>query len=86
MYDKIHYKKKKKNSQYVFLCPHLIKGARDLCEVSYEYIFEIFIYLVVLHLCCCIWAFSSCSEWGLLFVVLHRLHIEVAFLVAEHRL
>ena len=31
-------------------------------------------------------ACSSCSEWGLLFVVVHGLLIAVASLVAEHRL
>ena len=30
--------------------------------------------------------FSSCREWGLLFVVVHGLLIAVASLVAEHRL
>ena len=30
--------------------------------------------------------FSSCSEWGLLFVVLYRLLIVVASLTVEHRL
>ena len=32
------------------------------------------------------WAFSSCREWRLLLVVLHRLLIVVASFVAEHRL
>ena len=31
-------------------------------------------------------AFSSCSEWGLLFVVARGLLIVVASLAAEHRL
>ena len=30
--------------------------------------------------------FSGCGEWGLLFVVVHRLLIAVASLVAEHGL
>ena len=30
--------------------------------------------------------FSSCGEWGLVVVVVHRLLIAVASLVAEHRL
>ena len=34
----------------------------------------------------CAQAFSSCSEWGLLFVAVHGLLIAVAFLVAERRL
>ena len=28
----------------------------------------LFIYLAVVGLLCCVWAFSSCSEWGLLFM------------------
>lgn len=31
-------------------------------------------------------AFSSCAEWGLLFVVVHGLLIAVGTLVVEHRL
>ena len=47
----------------------------------------LFIYfLAVLGLLCCTQAFSSCSEQGLLFVVVHRLLIAVAYLVAEHGL
>ena len=42
--------------------------------------------LSVLGLHCCTWAFSSCSKRGLLFVVVLRLLIVVASLVAEHRL
>ena len=34
--------------------------------------------LAALGLRCCAWAFSSCSERGLLFVVVHRLLIAVA--------
>ena len=35
----------------------------------------IYLFLVALGLRCCAQAFSSCSEWGLLFVVVHRLLI-----------
>ena len=45
-----------------------------------------FLFLAALGLCCCVWAFSSCSEWGLLFVVVHGLLIAVASLVVEHGL
>ena len=31
-------------------------------------------------------AFSSCGEWGLLFVVVHGLLVAVVSLVAEHKL
>ena len=41
------------------------------------------LFLAVLGLRCCVQAFSSCGERGLLFVVVRRLLIAVAFLVAE---
>ena len=49
---------------------------------------KIFIYLfmAVLRLHCCAWAFSSCGNLGLLFIVVRVLLIAVASLVAEHRL
>ena len=52
------------------------------------FFFNIFIYLflAVLGLCCCAWAFSGCGEQGLLFVAVCRLLTVVASLVAEHRL
>ena len=48
----------------------------------------LFFYLFLAALClrCCAQAFSSCGERGLLFVAVHELLIEVASLVAEHRL
>ena len=45
----------------------------------------LFIYLAALGLRCCMWAFSSCGEQGLLFTEVCRLLIAVASLVAEHR-
>ena len=39
-----------------------------------------------LDLSCCVWAFSSCGERGLLFVAVLWLLIAVASLVAEHGL
>ena len=47
---------------------------------------DFFFFLAALGLHCCIWAFSSCSEWGLLFIEVHGLLIAVASLVAEHGL
>ena len=44
----------------------------------------IFLFLPAQGLCCCIWAFSSWREWGLLFIAVHRLLIMVASLVVEH--
>ena len=46
----------------------------------------IFLFSVVLGLHCCMEAFSSCGEQGLLFIVVHGLLIAVASLVTEHRL
>ena len=40
----------------------------------------IYLFLAVSDLRCCVWAFSSCGERGLLFVVVHGLLIEVASL------
>ena len=45
-----------------------------------------FFFLDVLGLHCCVWASSSCSEQGLLFVAVRGLLIVVASLVAEHGL
>ena len=39
-----------------------------------------------LSLFCCVWAFSSWGEWGLLFIEVHGLLIVVASLVVEHGL
>ena len=47
------------------------------------------VYLIwgaLLGLCCCAWAFSSCSEWGLLFFVVCGLFTVEASLVVEHGL
>ena len=46
---------------------------------------QLFIF-AALGLCCCARAFSSCGEWGLLFVAVRGLLIAVASLAAEHRL
>ena len=54
--------------------------------MMYEYIIYFLFFLAALGLCCCAWAFSSCGERGLLFIVVHGLLIAVASLVAEHGL
>ena len=45
-----------------------------------------FVFLAVLGLRCCAWAFSTCGERGLLFVAVCRLLIFMVSLVAEHGL
>ena len=58
-------------------------------ESLYVFLFNKFIYLFIylllaaLGLCCCVRAFSSCGEQGLLFVAVRRLLIAVASLVVE---
>ena len=51
-----------------------------------KFIYFTYLFLAVLGLHCCARDFSSCSEWGLLFVVVRGFLIAVASLVAEHRL
>ena len=46
----------------------------------------IYLFLAVLGHHCCMWDFSSCGEWGLLFVAVHGLLLAVAAFVAEHGL
>ena len=53
-------------------------------EVFCLQIFKIFIYLAALVALS--WLSVVCSEWGLLFIVVHRLLIAVASLIAEYRL
>ena len=60
-------------------------------QISQIFFFFKFIYLFILFLaalgvCCCVRAFSSCGERGLLFVTVRGLLIAVASLVAEHGL
>ena len=44
------------------------------------------LFLAALGLRCCAWAFSSCTERGLLFVAVRGLLIAVASLAVQHRL
>ena len=55
-------------------------------EVLSSFLERICFFLVALSLCCCVWAFSSCSKQGLLILEVHGLPTAVASLVAEHRL
>ena len=47
---------------------------------------KFYLFLAALGLCCCVRAFSSCGERGLLFVSVCGLLIVVASLVGEHGL
>ena len=62
-------------------------GALRTCIISFfSLFFNVFLFLVVLGLCCCPRAFSSCSEQGLLFILVDELPIAEASLLVEHRL
>ena len=64
-----------------FLRMEVIDPRACYCWIVYSFFF-----LAALGLCCCTQAFSSCGEWGLLFVAVRGLLTAVASLVAEHRL
>ena len=49
-------------------------------------LFFVYLFLAALGLYCGTWAFSHCSERGLLFVAVRGLLMAVASLVAEHGL
>ena len=56
-------------------------------SILYFFYINVFIYLfmAVLGLRCCTWAFSSCRELGLLFIVVRGLLIVVASLIVGSR-
>ena len=56
----------------------------DLFFLTLKKIFSLF--LAVLDLHCCTWAFSSCGEWGTLFTEGPGLLAVVASLAVERRL
>ena len=61
-------------------CLHLLSFFKLIYFIYY------FLFWVALGLCCCVQAFSSRGERGLLFVVVRGLLTVVASLVAEHGL
>ena len=68
------------------LCQHVENHWGCFVLFFNRFIYFIYLFLAVLGLRCYVQAFSSCSEWGLLFVAVHRLLIAVVSFVAEHRL
>ena len=56
------------------------------CFCFNKFVYFVYLFLAVFGLRCCTRAFSSCGEWGLLFVVVRGLLIAVASLVVEHGL
>ena len=62
------------------------RGTSFLINFIYLFIYFTYLFLAALGLRCCSRAFSSCCEWGLLFIAVRELLIAVASLVAEHGL
>ena len=76
-------------SGQAFVCLLLILNLFGCTGSSWRhtrsFVFSVYLVLVPLGLRCCEQPFSSCPEWGLLFVALRELPIAVAPLVAAHR-
>ena len=64
--------------------PHFLKSL--YCSFFKFYLFIYLLFLAVLGLRFCVRAFSSCGEWGPLFIAVCGPLTVVASLVAEHRL
>ena len=72
-----------------------LKEEKDRCNLFKHFLIPPFFFsssetpmirmLVVLGLLCYMWAFSSCSKQGPLFIAVHALFIIVSSLVADHR-
>ena len=76
--------KREINSDYSLQpASHLSSSVEPLSFLTF-FFFNLF--LAAFGLRCCVQAFSSCGEWGLLFIVVYGLLIAVASLVAEHGL
>ena len=69
---------------HAYLVPWLPRSI--IIIIFYKFISFIYLFLAALGLRCCVRAFSSCGERGLLFVAVRGLLIAVAPLVAEHGL
>ena len=73
---------------------HLLMWLSAVCMSSLEaclfrssaIYFLIYLFLAVFSLRCCMRTFSTCSERGLLFVMVRRLLVAVASLIVEHGL
>ena len=59
--------------------------ACDIAEASPFKNVYLFLFLAALGLCCCVWAFSSCREWGLRFVMVHGLPVAVVSRLGAQR-
>ena len=72
---------------YFFLGSILVQHDIQACFFfKKHFVLFIYLFLAASGLHCCTWAFSSCGERGLLFVVVRGLLVAVASVVAEHGL
>ena len=71
---------------YIYVYIYLLIATYVFISIFFKIKLKIFLFLALLGLCCYVWAFSSCGEWGLLSIVVHGLLIAVASLVVEHGL
>ena len=67
-------------SQTDHFCPYSLSSERIFQCIFFFFFFNLF--LATLGLRCCAQAFSSCGEWGLLFVVVRRTQSTQASVVA----
>ena len=64
----------------------ILNFIKHVLPFFFKFYLFIYLFLAALGLCCCAWAFSSCGERGLLFVVVRGLLVAEASLVTEHGL
>ena len=68
---------------FIFFSIMVYHRILNIVPCSYFYLFT-YLFMAALGLHCCVRAFSSCGEQGLLFIVVRGLLIAVASLVVEH--
>ena len=71
----------------LFSLTHLEQDCQSISflDISYFLFYKfIYLFMAALGLHCCVWAFSSCSKWGLLFIVVCSLLTVVTSLVEKH--
>ena len=74
---------------YLFCCAQMLSCVQYVCACIYTRIcvcVRVCVCVVVVVLHCIAQILSGCSEWGLLFIAVHRLLIAMASLAVEHRL
>ena len=70
-------KELRKVRMFVYVCVNE-SSILPFVTFKFPFFFKFYLSLAALGLCCCVWAFSSCGERGLLFIVVHGLLTAVA--------